>query len=90
MKRAHIVVAGLVTGVGFRSYARNNAKELDLKGFVKNLRDGRVEIIAEGYEKQLQTFLTVLRKGPWGSKVKDIDGSWEDPTNEYDEFKGEA
>lgn len=86
MKRAHIFVTGMVHGVGYRSYARNNAKELELKGFVKNLRDGRVEIVAEGYDPQIKTFLQILRKGSWGAKVKDIEIEWEDPTNEYDDF----
>jgi acylphosphatase len=76
----------MVHGVGYRSYARNNAKELELKGFVKNLRDGRVEIVAEGYDPQIKTFLQILRKGSWGAKVKDIEIEWEDPTNEYDDF----
>jgi len=87
MKRAHIRVVGLVRGVGFRSYARNYAKELALKGFVKNLNDGSVEIVVEGYEKQMSTFLQVLRKGPWGAKVEDLQIEWEDPTNEFNDFE---
>jgi acylphosphatase len=90
MKRAHIFVSGMVHGVGYRSYARNHAKDLGLKGFVKNLRDGRVEIVAEGYDKQLQAFLQLLRKGSWGAKVKDIEIDWEEPTNEYADFAVEA
>lgn len=89
MKRAHIFVSGMVHGIGYRSYARNYARELGLKGFVKNLRDGRVEIVAEGYDKQIQTLLQLLRKGPWGSKVKDIQIDWEDPKNEYEDFRVE-
>ena len=89
MKRAHIFISGMVHGVGYRSHARNYAKELDLKGFVKNLRDGRVEIVAEGYDKQIQTFLQILRKGPWGAKVSDLKIEWEEPTNEYEDFSVE-
>ena len=86
MKRAHIWVSGLVRGVGYRSYTRKYAAELELKGFVKNLRDGRVEIVVEGYDPQIKTFLQILRKGPWGAKVKDIEVDWGEPTNEYEEF----
>ncbi len=90
MKRAHIIVSGLVAGVGYRSYTRNYAKELGLNGFVKNLHSGKVEIVVEGYDKEIQTFLQILRKGPWGAKVDDIDVDWEDPTNEFDGFKIET
>jgi acylphosphatase len=90
MKRGRIIVSGLVHGVGYRSYVRNYAKELGLKGFVKNLPNSRVEIVVEGYEKPIQTFLQVLRKGPWGSRVEDIKTEWEDPTNKYDDFKIES
>ncbi len=86
MKRAQIIVSGMVHGVGYRSYVKNYAKEIGLKGFVKNLRDGRVEIVAEGYEKQFQTFMQLLRKGSWGAKVKNIEVDWKEPTNEFQDF----
>ncbi|MCX6815533.1 MAG: acylphosphatase [Candidatus Aenigmarchaeota archaeon] len=86
MKRARIVVSGLVHGVGYRSYVRNYAKEIGLKGFVKNLSTDRVEIVAEGYGNQFDTFLQMLRKGPLGSKVKDIRVDWEDPVGEFKDF----
>ena len=87
MKRAHITVTGMVQGVGYRSYTRNYAKELGLKGFVKNLNNGNIEIVIEGYDKQMQTFVQLLRKGPWGAKVRDIDIDWRDPTNEFTDFE---
>ncbi len=90
MKRARIVVSGMVTGVGYRSYARNYAKELGLKGFVRNMRNGKVEIVAEGYDNQINTFLQILRKGSWGAKVEDINVKWEEPMNEFEDFRIEA
>lgn len=90
MKRVRILVSGLVHGVGYRSYVRNYAKELGLKGFVRNLPSDKVEIVAEGYEKQFNTFLQILRKGPWGAKVKDVNVQWEEPANEFDDFRIEA
>jgi len=87
MKRARITVSGLVHGVGYRSYVRNYAKELGLKGFVRNVHDDKVEIVAEGYEKQFNTFLQILRKGPQGAKVKDVRVEWEDATNEFEDFR---
>jgi len=90
MKRAHIRVRGLVHGVGFRSYAKRYAEELEIKGFVKNLRDGSVEVVVEGYDKQINLFLQILRKGPWGAKVQDIDVDYEEPRNEFRDFRIEA
>jgi acylphosphatase len=80
-------VTGLVTGVGYRSYAKNYAKDLGLKGFVKNLPSGKVEIVVEGYDKEIQTLLQILRKGSWGAKVEDIDVDWQEPTNEFTDFE---
>ena len=87
MKRAHIIVTGLVHGVGYRSYTKNYAKQLELKGFVRNVRDNKIEIVVEGYEKGINTFLQILRKGSWGAKVEDIEIDWENPTNEFQDFE---
>lgn len=49
MKRVHVLVRGVVQGVGFRAFVRRHARKLGVKGFVKNLPDGfTVEIVAEG------------------------------------------
>lgn len=77
----------MIQGVGYRSYARNYARELGLKGFVKNLRSGKVELVVEGYDKEIQTLLQILRKGSWGAKVEDIDVDWQEPTNEFKDFE---
>jgi acylphosphatase len=90
MLRARLILSGLVQGVGFRSYARNNAKALGLKGYVRNLKSGRLEIIVEGYEKQIDDLLDLLHKGPFGSQVEDIQVIWEDPTNEFKDFTVES
>ncbi len=90
MLRARLIVTGLVTGVGFRSYAKNSAKKLGLRGFVRNMKSGKVEIIAEGYEKQLNEFVDILKKGPFHSKVDDIKIDWEDPTNAFKDFSIEV
>lgn len=87
MKRAHIVVTGLVHGVGYRSYTKNYADELELKGFVRNAKPNKVEIVVEGYDKGINTFLQILRKGSWGAKVEDVEIDWEDPTGEFKDFE---
>ena len=56
MTQAHILYSGTVQGVGFRCTAQRYAQDLDLKGWIKNLSDGRVEILAEGPQKIIEEF----------------------------------
>ena len=85
-KRIHVVYSGHVQGVGFRYTAQDIAMSLGLKGWVKNLSDGRVEIVAEGDEKDLKEFLDKISKGQMGRYIKDADVSWEKPAGESDSF----
>jgi acylphosphatase len=57
----HAIISGLVQGVGFRATARHIAQRLDLKGSVRNLPDGNVEIIIQGSPTQLQLFFETLQ-----------------------------
>ncbi len=72
IKQLKIKVIGQVQGVGFRSWTCKIARELNLVGFVKNMDDGSVEIIAEGDKRTLKKFLEALREGPPLAEVKDI------------------
>ena len=90
MLRAKLVITGLVQGVGFRSYTRNNAKSLGLKGFVRNRKDGKLEVVIEGYEKQIDDLLDLMHKGPFHSQVENIEVIWEDPTNSFKDFTVEV
>ena len=86
MKRAHAFYSGRVQGIGFRYTAQNIAENLGVYGWVKNLEDGRVEIVAEGEEKNLKEFLDKILKGPLGRYIKDMELSWETPTSEFNDF----
>ncbi|MGN0919472.1 MAG: acylphosphatase [Alphaproteobacteria bacterium] len=68
----HFTVAGRVQGVGFRAWAEDKAKSLNLSGWVRNLSDGRVEIMAQGEEKDELAFWQACQKGPLFSKVIEI------------------
>ncbi len=68
-------------GVGFRFWTQKNAEALDLKGFVKNLADGRVEAVFEGDDQDIQQMLAKAKKGPAAARVLDMD-------IEYTEFTG--
>ena len=60
-ERVHIFFSGRVQGVGFRYTARHLANRYNLKGWVKNLFDGRVELLAQGNRKEIDSFLEDLR-----------------------------
>lgn len=68
-----IVVSGTVQGVGFRYFTYREALKLGVTGYVLNLNDGRVEIVACGDEAQLSALMDWLKKGgPTTARVKDI------------------
>lgn len=86
MKQVHIVVSGSVQGVFYRANTRKKAKDLAIKGWVRNLRDGRVEITAEGKEKDLKNLIEWCKKGPKLAFVENIEVEWSDYTGKYEEF----
>ncbi len=87
MKRSHIFVSGRVQGVGFRAFIQNAAYSLDLTGWVKNLPDGRVEVLAEGSEEDIHTLIDRLKEGPIGSRVDNVDVNWEKYQDDHEKFR---
>jgi acylphosphatase len=85
MKQIHVYYSGRVQGVGFRFTAEDIARELALKGWVKNLRDGRVEIVAEAEEFALKKFLEKINEY-FGRYIQDADLRWETATGEFKDF----
>lgn len=71
-KCVHILVGGRVQGVCFRAYTRDRALELGLRGSVRNLEDGRVEIVAQGSVASLERFYQWCRQGPPKARVDDL------------------
>ncbi len=67
---AALRLAGRVQGVGFRAWVRQQAHGLGLRGYVRNLDDGRVEIVAAGAPDRVEALLARARIGPWGAKVE--------------------
>ena len=86
MKRAHIFVGGRVQGVYYRATAREVARSLGLSGWVRNLPDGRVEIIAEGEEEKLRKFIDWCWEGPPAARVTSVDVNWEKPEGTFQGF----
>lgn len=67
------LVSGRVQGVGFRRFVCSEALELGLRGWVRNLADGRVEVLAIGSAEQHQRLLAELNQGPRGSFVEKVE-----------------
>ncbi|MBU5689824.1 MAG: acylphosphatase [Candidatus Aenigmatarchaeota archaeon] len=86
MKRVHIFVSGRVQGVNFRWFTKTVAEKLGIKGWVRNLNDGRVEIIAEGDDEKIKNFLIYISKGPVLARVDKIDAREQNYKNEFKEF----
>lgn len=66
------VIGGRVQGVGFRCFTETAAVREGVKGWVRNLPDGRVEIVAEGAADTVERFERHIRQGPRGARVDDV------------------
>jgi len=73
MSAARFVVSGKVQGVFFRASARDRAQALGLRGFAKNLPDGRVEVLAAGDDAAIDELAAWLREGPPMARVDDLE-----------------
>ncbi len=77
LARAHIYVRGRVQGVFYRAFTQGVATRLGLHGWVKNLYDGRVEVVFEGDRPLVEQAISECRQGPRGAYVDDVDVAWE-------------
>ena len=73
MKAVHVMVDGVVQGVGYRQGCRQTARSLDLVGWVRNVADGRVEIFAQGDDHRVDRFLEWAWAGPPGARVNGVE-----------------
>jgi acylphosphatase len=85
--RAHVFVSGRVQGVFFRSETRREARRHGISGWVRNLRDDRVEAVFEGEEENVKKLLEFCRRGPPGSKVTNTQATWESYSGEFRDFE---
>lgn len=85
--RAHVFVSGRVQGIFFRSETRHEAKKHGVKGWVRNLRDGRVEAVFEGEEKAVKELVDFCQRGPLGARVGHVDVTRGSYTGEFKDFK---
>ena len=85
--RAHIYVSGRVQGVFYRLTSKSEAEKRNVTGWIRNLPDGRVEAIIEGEKVSVSSLIDFCWKGSSGTKVEEIELSWEPYTGEYKGFR---
>ena len=83
---AHIIVKGLVQGVGYRYFVYSKAALLKLTGYTKNLYNGDVEIVVEGDRSLIEELIKEVRIGPSHSRVVDVIIEWVKPSHSYHHF----
>lgn len=86
-ERAHIFVSGRVQGVFFRDHTQRWASSLSLTGWVRNIRDGRVEALVEGDKEKIEELITRLEEGPPSAQVDKVEVSWAGYKGEFKDFR---
>ena len=85
--KAHLLVSGSVQGVFFRNSTRLKAEELGVTGWVRNLSDGRVEIVAEGEKEKVEELVEWVKKGSSAARVDNLDVEWQEYVEEFTSFE---
>jgi len=86
MKQLHAIVKGKVQGVWFRAWAQDLARDLGLRGWVRNMPGGHVETVAQGDEEILKRFHESLLEGPPLARVSEIDMDWSTVEEQFTNF----
>lgn len=85
-EEVYCVVHGRVQMVMYRDFVQRKARELALTGYVRNLPDHTVEVIAQGPRGNLEKLITLLHKGPLLAHVSGVDVEWREPKKRYASF----
>ena len=83
----HMLIGGRVQGVFFRAATAEEARALGLKGWVRNLPDGRVEVLAEGDRKNLEMLYAWAHDGPRYARVSDVQARWSEYSGRFQDFE---
>jgi len=82
----HAIFQGRVQGVFFRQHAKDYADQLNILGYVKNLKDGTVEMIAISDKENLEKFLKIILEKPGFGSIDRVQKKYSSPTKSYDSF----
>lgn len=85
--QVHVHITGDVTGVGYRAWAKREAEQLAITGWVRNVGDGHVEVVGQGEKQALQHFVSLCKSGPDVSWVQDVVMVWEEPLERWTDFR---
>lgn len=88
--RVHVWVQGRVQAVGFRAFVQQNAIQIGVTGWVRNVGYDTVEAVVEGNKGQIEEFLQMVKRGPTGSRVDQSREEWEQVTGEFGAFRVKA
>lgn len=86
-KAAKIVIQGTVQGVFFRQFVKQHADNFELKGYVRNLESGHVEILVEGEGDDIGLFLNQMKQGPEHAQIRNVSIEEKKWSGEFREFK---
>lgn len=71
-KAAKLIVSGTVQGAFFKNFCKENAEKLNLKGYVRNMETGEVEILVEGDNSDIEKIIPIIRAGPPHSQIRNV------------------
>ena len=83
-KSIRLYITGTVQGVFFRSFVKENAERYNVKGFIRNLEDGRIEIFLEGNANEVNKMVELCKKGPKHSMIRKV----EEKPERFQDMKG--
>lgn len=86
MNSVHLYISGKVQGVNFRYFTKQKADSLNIQGWIKNLFDNRVEVMAVGQKDNLYQFIEWCKQGPPSAHVTDVELKSQDVTDKYSDF----
>jgi acylphosphatase len=86
MEELYAIVSGRVQGVMMRDFVQRSAKKIGIVGYVKNLRDGTVEVLGQGSKEGLEVFLGRLHRGSLFARVDGVETQWRAPQSTYSGF----
>ena len=82
-KSIRLYITGTVQGIFFRGFVKENAERHNVKGFVRNLEDGRIEIFLEGNSEDVNKMIELCKKGPKHSQIRKV----EEKDEKFQDFK---
>ena len=87
LARAQVWISGRVQGVFYRAYTRDQARARGLKGWVRNLPDGRVAAVFEGQRSMIEDMIAWCHKGPPYAAVDEVQVVWQEYVGDLDDFR---